>query len=155
LGSVTLEATLGVYLASLLAAVLALIFCLCLSLPGKLRNRIAAADCDQVPDLQAILQVCLPLLLIQLLSFVAIKADVWIAGACVADNEVAYYAAARRLMLLVAMPLQMASATIVPSIAELHAEQKLGQLQRMLQLAAATAVLPAVFALLALLMAGA
>lgn len=108
----------------------------------------------QLPKLGEVLHLCVPLLLIQLLVFIAAQADVWIAGYYVSGSDLAVYAAARRLMLLTAIPLQIAAATVAPSIAELHAHRRISELKSMVRAAATAASLPAIVALVAVAIAG-
>ena len=57
-------------------------------------------------------------------------------------------------MLLIGLPLQLVGLTIVASISELHAQGRLASLQRLLRDSATLAVIPALIALLALLVFG-
>jgi O-antigen/teichoic acid export membrane protein len=100
------------------------------------------------------LSVCLPVTLNQLFSYCTGFGDMWIAGSAVSHESFALYAAARRLMLLIGLPLQLVGLTIVASISELHAQGRLAALQRLLRDSATLAVMPALIALLALLAFG-
>ncbi len=93
--------------------------------------------------MMGLLVVCLPLMLTQSLSYITGQADIWIAGANVAHEEVALYGAARRLMLLIGMPMQLVNLTVIASIAELRARGQLQELQRILRSAATLAAIPA------------
>jgi O-antigen/teichoic acid export membrane protein len=126
-------------------------------------RRIAQSRLAMLPDLPVertgptmvlMLSVCLPVTLNQLFSYCTGFGDVWIAGSAVSHESFALYAAARRLMLLIGLPLQLVGLTIVASISELHAQGRLASLQRLLRDSATLAVIPALFALLALLAFG-
>jgi O-antigen/teichoic acid export membrane protein len=106
------------------------------------------------PTLMVMLSVCLPVTLNQFFSYCTGFGDLWIAGSAVSHESFALYAAARRLMLLIGMPLQLVGLTIVASISELHAQGRLTSLQRLLRDSATLAVIPALIALLALLVFG-
>jgi O-antigen/teichoic acid export membrane protein len=91
-----------------------------------------------------LLAVAFPLVLTQALSYVTGQADVWIAGATIEHADLALYGAARRLMLLIGMPMQLVNLTVVASIAELRAQGRLPELQKILRSAATMAAVPAV-----------
>jgi O-antigen/teichoic acid export membrane protein len=82
-------------------------------------------------------------MLTQSLSYITGQADIWIAGANVPHEDVALYGAARRLMLLIGMPMQLVNLTVIASIAELRARGHLQELQRILRSAATLAAIPA------------
>jgi O-antigen/teichoic acid export membrane protein len=138
---------------------------ICLMIPISLyvltrvaRSRLTASPDVRVdlpaPTLMLMLSVCLPVTLNQLFSYCTGFGDMWIAGSAVSHESFALYAAARRLMLLIGLPLQLVGLTIVASISELHAQGRLVALQRLLRDSATLAVIPALVALLALLAFG-
>lgn len=90
-----------------------------------------------------LLAVCWPLMLTQCLSYVTGQADIWIGGASVSHEDMALYGAARRLMLLIGIPMQLVNLTVIASIAELRAQNKHQELQRILRSAATMAAIPA------------
>ncbi len=104
--------------------------------------------------LNQLLVFSLPMLMIQLLTFATSQADLWIAGICCPHDELALYGAARRLMLLVTMPLQMLNLTVVSSIAELYGQDRLRDLERVLRGAASLAAWPSIGAIMLLVLAG-
>jgi O-antigen/teichoic acid export membrane protein len=101
-----------------------------------------------------LLAYSLPVLAIQLLTFVTTQGDLWIAGIWCPHDELALYGAARRLTLIIAMPLQMLNFTVISSIAELYGQQRRQDLQRLLRGAASLAAWPSVVAIVLLLVAG-
>jgi O-antigen/teichoic acid export membrane protein len=105
------------------------------------------------PQLTTILAVCVPIMLVQCVTMFATQADVMIAGAF-CESELGLYSAARRLMVLVAMPLQMVNFLVISSIAEFKAKKRLPELENLLQTTGALAAIPAVLALLLLVLVG-
>ena len=93
----------------------------------------------------------LPLLFIQLLTFITTQSDLWIAGIFCPHDQLALYGAARRLVLLITIPLQMAILTIVSSIAELHGQQRHREIERVLRCAMSLAAAPSIVAILVLI----
>jgi O-antigen/teichoic acid export membrane protein len=80
-----------------------------------------------------IVQEAFPLMLVQVISFGMAQLDVWIVGATCSDTELAIYGVARRLSLLVAIPLTQISLAIASTIAELYARRQLGKLEFVLR----------------------
>lgn len=95
------------------------------------------------------------LMLTQLLSYALQSADLWVGGALLQDDKESldYYYAAKRLVLLIAMPVQMATLTVISSIPDLYAQRKLSELQKLLQTTALIAAIPSLIAALPLLIA--
>lgn len=115
--------------------------------------KLAAEFIDERPQLATILAVCIPILLVQCVTMFSSQADVLIAGAC-CESDLGLYSAARRLMILVAMPLQMANFLVISSIAELKAKNRMSELEGLLQTTSIFAAIPATLALLVLIVAG-
>lgn len=113
------------------------------------RGRLAELqDAQSQPESTALawgtlLIVCWPLMLTQCLSYVTGQADIWIGGAAASHEDMALYGAARRLMLLIGIPMQLVNLTVIASIAELRAQNKHQELQRILRSAATMAAIPA------------
>lgn len=95
------------------------------------------------------------LMLTQLLSYALQSADLWVGGALLQNDKESldYYYAAKRLVLLIAMPVQMATLTVISSIPDLYAQRKLSELQKLLQTTALVAAIPSLIAALPLLIA--
>lgn len=104
-------------------------------------------------SLGKLLSVSLPMLALQLLAFATLWADLWIAGAWCSRDELAWYAAARRLMVLVGLPLQVVMLTVLSSIADLYARGQKKELEQMLRGAAGLAAIPAGLAAIAMIAA--
>jgi O-antigen/teichoic acid export membrane protein len=90
--------------------------------------------------------VCIPMVAVNLLSWVIGQGDVWIAGTTCSPEDLALYAAARRLMLIVMTPLLLANLASLPAIAELLAQRKHVELQQLLQRTATLAGIPSLLA---------
>jgi O-antigen/teichoic acid export membrane protein len=95
-----------------------------------------------------------PLLLTNTAAIVATQADLWIIGAYREELDVALYGAAARLALLVGVSLTIANQVLPPVIAELNTANAKGRLQRVLQVSAAGAAMPAAVAFSVFLLAG-
>lgn len=114
---------------------------------------LADPEVGENPGLSRVLSVCIPILLVQCVTLFSSQADVFIAGAC-CEADLGLYSAARRMMLLVAMPLQMANFLVISSIAELNAKKRLAELEGLLQTTGILAAIPALLALVVLILAG-
>ncbi len=90
------------------------------------------------------------LLVNQLLAFTTQQFDIWLAGGLLTSEALGLYGAAKRSLLITAMPAQMAMLTIVSTIPRLHAHGRTAELQRVVRGAATSAAVPALAALLAL-----
>lgn len=96
---------------------------------------------------QALLTTGLLLLANQVLALVSQQSDLWIAGASLPADDVGLFGAAKRVLLLVAMPVQMATLTIVGSIPRLHAQHRTSELESLIRSAATAAAVPALVAI--------
>jgi O-antigen/teichoic acid export membrane protein len=112
-----------------------------------------AAQSSALP-LRSLLGFSTSMLAIQLLTFATTQADLWIAGIWCPHEQLALYGAARRLVLLVALPLQMMNLAVMASIAELCGQRRLQDLERLLRSSALLAAVPAVPIIAALLLWG-
>jgi O-antigen/teichoic acid export membrane protein len=71
-----------------------------------------------------------PILIISLTSFILLSAaDLWILGYFGSKDEVAVYAAASRLVALIAMPLLLTNLVLPPIIAEMYAQGRTAELE--------------------------
>jgi O-antigen/teichoic acid export membrane protein len=75
--------------------------------------------------------------------FVGLQTDFWIVGAFRPQEEVAIYGAAVKLVLMVALPLQIVSAVVPPLITELYVQGRRRELERALRATATLAGIPA------------
>jgi O-antigen/teichoic acid export membrane protein len=82
-------------------------------------------DPPRLPSLsiRRILGDAWPIALVQIVGFGVAQLDVWTVATFANDTDLAVYAIARRISLLVALPLTLASLAIASSISELHARQ--------------------------------
>lgn len=88
----------------------------------------------------------------QLLAFATLQIDIWIAGGFLPADELGLYGAAKRSMLIAAMPVQMAMLTIVSTIPRLHAQQRKHQLEQVIRSAATVAAIPSLAAIAILIL---
>jgi O-antigen/teichoic acid export membrane protein len=103
------------------------------------------------PTLGLFLTTCLSICLSQICSYCTGFGDMCIAGSLVPHDQLALYAAARRMMLVVGLPLQFVNLVVVASIAELKAREKIADLERILRTFAGLAGVPSLAALAVLL----
>jgi O-antigen/teichoic acid export membrane protein len=93
-------------------------------------------------------------MIIQVLTITLAQSDLWILGAFRSQEEVAIYGAAARVVLLTAMPLQIANVVVEPLIAEMYAQDRKQSLERMLRASATLIGAPALLVVLTLILAG-
>jgi O-antigen/teichoic acid export membrane protein/peptidoglycan/xylan/chitin deacetylase (PgdA/CDA1 family) len=87
------------------------------------------------------------LLAVLLLAFVSQQLDIWIGEAFLPPDELGVYGVAKRIMLVVAMPVQMAMLTIVATIPRLHVQGRRGELQNLMRGSSGLAAVPSLAAL--------
>lgn len=90
---------------------------------------------ESVP-VNEILKISLPLMVASLSPFLVAEGGTWILGAIRPSEEVAVFAAAKRLVVLLAMPLLIVNAVMAPIIAEMYAQKKSIELERYLRMSA-------------------
>lgn len=101
-----------------------------------------------------VLHVAWPLMIANLATTVIAQADLWVVGAFLAQEEVAVYGAAVRLMLFVYVPLQIVNMIVAPTIAEMYAQGRRYDLGRTLRIAATIAGIPSTLVLVSFIVAG-
>jgi O-antigen/teichoic acid export membrane protein len=101
-----------------------------------------------------ILRVAWPLGVTKVVLIVLAYASLWIAGAFLAQEEVARYGAAHRLAVYVSFFLLVANLVTSPFIAEMHAQGRMRELERILRTIATTAGIPAFLLLTAFVLFG-
>ncbi len=77
-----------------------------------------------------------PIALVQTVSFGVAQLDIWTVARFAGEADLAFYAVARRVSLLVALPLTLVSLAIASSISELHARHDKQRLARVIRGAA-------------------
>lgn len=70
----------------------------------------------------SVVREALPIMLVQVLSFAVAQLDIWIVGSCCTHEALAVYAVARRMSLLVAIPLTQVGLVVASTISELYAQ---------------------------------
>jgi O-antigen/teichoic acid export membrane protein len=108
------------------------------------------------PEISAreVLSVSFPMLIIALTTFVLQSADIWIIGALRSQEEVAVYAAAARLVVLIAMPLLVVNLVLPPLIAEMYTQGKTTRLERTLRTFSTIAGVPSMVLLVGFMLLG-
>jgi O-antigen/teichoic acid export membrane protein len=101
-----------------------------------------------------IVRVALPLSVTNLTVLGLTQADLWILGAFRPAEEVAIYGAAARAVVLVAMPLLVINTVLAPTIAEMYAQGRKRELERVLRATATVAGIPAFLTLVAFILFG-
>jgi O-antigen/teichoic acid export membrane protein len=115
--------------------------------------RAAAPAPAQRAGARALLWAGLPVLLTGVVSMAYQRVDLWSVGALFQADQVALYGAAKRLIVLISLPIVILSLVVQPVVAELHATRDMARLQRSVRGAATLAGLPAIAALLLLVVA--
>lgn len=134
-GGVTLETAITVTLAATSTSLAASFFFLHRKLSG-----LGAADEDRkVPK---IFSVAWPLFIVNITLIVFTQIDIWIMG-IYRPHEVAVYAAAAKLVMVLTIPIVIINTVISPFIAEMHATNRLNDLERLIRSAATVACIPA------------
>lgn len=122
-----------------------------------LRRRVASIPADgggARVSAKEMLRVAWPLLLTNMTLFALAQADVWIVGIFRGQEDVAVYGAAARLVALVAVPLLVFNAFVPPVVAEMHAQGRREELERMLRGTATLGGIPSFFTLAFFALAG-
>ena len=115
--------------------------------PPPVHSVEAPAKVAQPQSMWQLASVGLALMLIQLLAFGSQQFDIWIGDAVLEEESLGLYGAAKRCLLISAMPVQMAMLSVVSSIAHLHARGERKQLERVLRTSAGLAAMPSLAAL--------
>ena len=88
-----------------------------------------------------ILHVSGPIFVSNISLYIVGQANLWIAGAFLASNDVANFGVALKLILVVTMPLLIINLAVQPAIAKLYAKQQLYDLEKVLRGTASVATL--------------
>lgn len=94
--------------------------------------------------LKAIYHEAMPLLLSGLLMVVISQGDLWIVGLYLGNKDTAIYGVAAKLAVLTGMPLNLLNAILPPHISQLHAANRLDELEKLLRVSAGIASIPAI-----------
>jgi len=101
-----------------------------------------------------IMAISWPLLAAAITNIILLRADLWIVGMYLPEQEVAVYGAAARIITVVTIPLMMASAVLAPMIAELNAKGEKARLEKVLRVVATLGGLPALAVILVFIVFG-
>ncbi len=106
---------------------------------------------ESVPTVGGLALDALPIALSQLAAFCTISADIWLVDKFFGTDDVALYGSAKRLVLLLGIPEQLAMLTIIGIIPSLFAKHQIAKLQRVIRQATSLAAIPAIMAAVALI----
>ena len=104
--------------------------------------------------LESLLRVSLPMAVFHFFIMVMQTADIWIAARYVSLEEVAVYGVARRYLVLLNVPTQLAVNTVISSIPDLYTRGHLHELQNLLRRSATLTAIATISASLLCLLAG-
>jgi O-antigen/teichoic acid export membrane protein len=127
---------------------------LCIS-AGLLRRRVSTLPRSSHVPRSELVSVGWPLSIVSAATFLlGTGVDIWIVGAFDGSADAALYGAAVRLVLFVATPLIIVTQVLPPIVAQLHAQGRPRQLERVLRDVATVAGVPATAVLLLFLVVG-
>ncbi len=112
--------------------------------PGETTPRLSPDDNRELLAVGGVL------LLTQVLAFGSQQLDIWLGGALLEPDALGLYGAAKRSLLLAAMPVQMAMMVVMASVPRLYALGRTAELERVVRRAANFAAVPALLAILLL-----
>jgi len=95
-------------------------------------------------NIKEMLLISWPLLVIAITYFIHSQVDIWILGIFHTQEAVAIYGTSARMTLLISIPIMVVNAVVMPVIADMYAKDMKLELERVLQAAAALAMIPAV-----------
>ena len=153
----TITATLFCQIAASGVSLLVSILCLRATVRSVCRTvtLMPAVAAVQTPlKLQGLLWVSLPMAVFQFFIMVMQTADIWIAVRYVSLVEVAVYCVARRYLVLLNVPMQLAVNTVISSIPDLSTRGQLDELQTLLRRSATLTAVATIAASLLYLLAG-
>ena len=104
-----------------------------------------------VADVASVLRVSLPICVTQTLAYLTLSTDLLMAGVFCQPSDIALLGQARRLLLVLQIPTQVAVMTLLPSVAQLLAQGDVAAVERLVRRAASLSlitVLPAAVVLL-------
>ena len=149
---ITSAAVLGLLAASVCLTVPAALYCVWRTIHRDCAAAAEPAIALSRGENRQLLSVAGILLVVQVLAFASQQLDIWIGEALLPPEQLGLYGAAKRSMLMVAMPVQMAMLTIASGIPRLHAQNRRRELQDLLRGSAALAAVPSLAALLMLVL---
>lgn len=106
---------------------------------------------ESVPSVGELALDALPIALSQVAAFCTMSADLWLVDKFFGTDDVALYGSAKRLVLLLAIPDQLAMLTVIGLIPSLFAQKKIDELQRVIRQITTLAAIPAILAAIPLI----
>jgi len=108
-----------------------------------LRGKFHDFDGYGVIDTRSLLMVSAPMGIISLAVFAATQGDLWVVGAFLPEQQVAIYGAVLRLLVMMTMSHSLVVAVVQSTIAEMYGQNDMKQMERLVQIAAFAACIPA------------
>ena len=108
-----------------------------------LAKRVRGVSTEPGTSARTLLRVALPLIGAQVAGIAFTHADLWVLGALLPEDDVALYGAAKRVALLIGVPLSALAMVVLPIIADLHSRGESQRLERLLRGSATLAGIPA------------
>ncbi|MGI8979018.1 MAG: lipopolysaccharide biosynthesis protein [Pirellulaceae bacterium] len=158
----TITVTLVCQIAGSGVSLLVSVHCLRATLHSVYRNNVlasAATPCPPPLTLESMLRVSLPMAVFHFFIMLMQTADIWIAAGYVSLGyisleEVAVYGVARRYVVLLNVPTQLAVNTVISSIPDLYTRGQLDELQTLLRRSATLTAIATIAASLLCMLAG-
>ena len=152
----TITTTLACQIAGSGVSLLVSIFCLRATVRSIYQNDAFSSAATPSPPLrlESLLRVSLPMSVFHFFIMVMQTADIWIAARYVSLEEVAVYGVARRYLVLLNVPTQLAVNTVISSIPDLYTRGHLHELQSLLRRSATLTAIATIAASLLCLLAG-
>ncbi len=151
----TITITLACQIAGSGVSLLVSILCLRATVRSVSKDSVVSAATSFPPlTLPSLLQVSLPMAVFHFFIMVMQTADIWIAASFVSKEEVAVYGVARRYLVLLNVPTQLAVSTVLSSIPDLVARGQHRELQTLLRRSATLTAIATTAAALFCLLAG-
>jgi len=119
-----------------------------------LRTRLRGLKPDNGLAVTELLRIAWPLWITSLMLYVLSQADLWILGAFRSAHEVALYAIAARIVVLVGVPVLITNAVLAPIIAGMYARGRTVELERTVRTTTAIAAVPALAVLVGCILWG-
>lgn len=109
-----------------------------------LRKKIIALPAENIVSFHELLQTGWPLLISNIVVVIMTQVGLWIVGIIATPTDVALYASAFRLVLLMQLPLLILNSVVPQLIAELHVQGNTMEIERTLRMVAMAEFVPTV-----------
>jgi O-antigen/teichoic acid export membrane protein len=145
-GSATLEYAMWISVGAISASLCYALF--------KLHKKVGILGLGNRELYQPLVILAVPIFFASLGNIILTRADVWMLGMFVADQQVALYGAAARIVTILGTPLLIAVAITSPMIAQLNRRGDKESLQKLVQVVPSIISLPSIIVIVIILVAG-